>query len=355
MQINLHSYNVKGVNNLAVIFDTEWDSLTEFDDQLSAISHFQLHSEMLPFIGRHYPKTGILILGESHYLSNEESDKTKQLQNWYNRPTQDFSFKWPSNFDTRGVVHNYLIGRRSRASTMFSNPANVLIKAWGLKEVNDSEAFTGFAFFNYFQRPASDSGSSISLTNEDEERAATILSQIMSILKPSKVVFLSKKAFDSYRRQKGEVDDKLIEYVYHPTSPYWNKEGGGEKLFGIFSSSSMRRYYGFSSNGSLTLEKANQVLSSRPYRFIQNNQRRFYDGTVTYRIYQDSDDSSSVNEVAWYYADGNRKFGIGYVVRSKIMWVWDDNAKWYMDETAIRNHHRLAELYQDVQRMISLL
>ncbi len=338
---------------MAVIFDTEWDSLTEFDDQLSAIPHFQLHPEMLPFIGRHYPETGILILGESHYLSNKESDETKQLRDWYNHPTQDFLFECPSNFDTRGVVHNYLIGRRSKAYAMFSNPAKVLIEAWGLTEVNDSEAFTAFAFFNYFQRPASYSGSSISLTNEDEEQSASILSQIMSILKPSKVVFLSKKAFDSYRRQKGEVGDNLIEYVYHPTSSYWNEEGGGKKLFGIFSS--MRRYNGFSSNGSLTFEKANQVLSSSPYRFIQKRQRRFCDGTVTYRIYQDSDDSASVCEVAWYYADGNRKYGIGYVVRSKVMWVWDYNTKSYMDETAIKNHHRLAELYQDVQRMISLL
>lgn len=344
---------MKGEKNLAVIFDTEWNSLTEFDDQLSAISHFQLHPEMLPFIGRHYPKTGILILGESHYLSSEESEEAKRLWDWYNRPTQDFSFKWSSNFDTRGVVHNYLIGWRSKAYTMFSNPAKALIEAWGLTEVNDSEAFTAFAFFNYFQRPASCSGSSISLTTEDEERAASILSQIMSILKPSKVIFLSKKAFDSYRRQKGEVDDKLIEYVYHPTSSYWNEEGGDKKLFGIFSS--MRRYDGFSSDGSLPFEKANQVLSSSPYRFIQKRQRRFCDGAVTYRIYQDSDDAASVREVAWYYADGNRRFGIGYVVRSKTMWVWDYNAKWYMDETTIRNHHRLAELYQDVQRMISLL
>ena len=33
----------------------------------------------------------------------------------------------------------------------------------------------------------------------------------------------------------------------------------------------------------------------------------------------------------------------------------EKEAKKDMDETAIRNHHRLAELYQDVQRMISLL
>lgn len=338
---------------MAIIFDKEWDSLTGFDNQLSAIPHYQLHPEMLPFIGRHYPETRILLLGESHYLSNEESEVTKQMRDWYKRSTQDFSFKWPSNFDTRGVVHNYLTGWRSKASTMFSNPAKALIEAWGLTEVNDGEAFTAFAFFNYFQRPAAYSGSSISPTIEDEEQAASILPQVIKILKPNKVIFLSKKAFDSYCRQAGDVDSSLIDYVYHPTSSYWNVEDGGKKLLGLFSS--MRRYDGFSLNGSLTLEKANQVMSSSPYRFIQKRQRRFYDGTVTYRIYMDSNDPSNVSEIAWYYADGNKRFGMGYVVRSKIMWVWDYDTKRYMDEKAIKNHSRLMELYQDVRRMISLL
>ncbi len=338
---------------MAVILDKEWVSLTEFDDQLSSISHYQLHPEMLPFIGRHYPETRILVLGESHYLSNEESEEKKQLQDWYKRPTQDFSLKWPSNLDTRGVVHNYLIGWRTKASTMFSNPAKALIDAWGLKEVNDSEAFTAFAFFNYFQRPASYSGSSISLTNEDEVQAASILPQVIKILKPNKVVFLSKKAFDSYCRQEGNVDCSLIDYVYHPTSKYWNEEDGRKKLLRIFTT--MRRYDGFFPNGSLTLEKVNELLPSSPYRFIQKRQRRFCDGIVTYRIYQDSNNLDYVSEIAWYYAADGRRFGIGYVVQPKILWVWDYDAGWYMDDIGIKKHPHLMELYQDVQRMISLL
>ena len=349
----LVSEHHKGGNDLAVIFDKEWDSLTGFDNQLSAIPHYQIHPEMLPFIGRHYPETRILILGESHYLSNEESEETKQMRDWYKRPTQDFSFKWPSNFDTRGVVHNYLTGWRSKASTMFSKPAKALIEAWGLKDVNDSEAFTGFAFFNYFQRPASYSGSSISLTKEDEEQAASILSQLIKILKPNKVVFLSKKAFNSYYRQVREVDSNLIEYVYHPTSSYWNDEDGGKQLCGILSS--MKRYGGFSANGFLTLERANQMLSSSSYWFIQKGQKRFHSGIITYRIYQDSNDPASVSEVAWYLVEDNKRFGIGYVVQSKILWIWDYNNKRYMDDTDIKKHPKLIELYQDVQRLIFLL
>ena len=252
---------------MALIFEREWDSLSGFDNQLKSIRHYQLHPEMLPFIGRHYPSTKILMLGESHYLSDEESSETKKLQDWYNRSTQDYAFKCAANFDTRVVVHNYLVGCRSKAYTMFRNPTLALIEGWKLKEVNNSEAFTGFAFFNYFQRPASDSGDSISQTPEDEEQSYNILTEIIAILRPKKVVFLSKKSYDSYCGQAGEVDHDFIDYVYHPTSSYWNKENGRKKLCAIFSS--MKRYNGFLTNGYLNRETTSQVLSTAPYRLIQ--------------------------------------------------------------------------------------
>ena len=68
---------------MAEIFEKEWYSLTDYDSELKKIRHYQLHPEMLPYIGRHYPQTRILILGESHYLSEKEPIDVKHLEEWY--------------------------------------------------------------------------------------------------------------------------------------------------------------------------------------------------------------------------------------------------------------------------------
>ena len=338
---------------MAEIFDKEWDSLTRYDEELMKIRHYQLHPEMLPYIGRHYPNTGILVLGESHYLSNEESDETRRMQGWYDRTTQSGSFKHPRNFYTRGVVRTYLTERRYKSSSMFSNPAKALIDGWGLECVNDSEAFTAFAFFNYFQRPASSSGASISLNAEDEVQACAILSRVLGILQPQKVIFLSKKAFNSYSRLAGTVDRDLIDYVYHPTSKYWNYADGGEKL--RLSFRAMTPYAGLARNGSLKLNNAKQLLAKTPYLELEKKQHRFRDGIVTYRIYLDEDDGTSVKEIAWYLKEAGRRFGIGYLVQSRILWAWDYSAECFFNPGIIESATNLSELYRDILHLISSL
>ena len=245
---------------MAVIFDKEWDSLTEYDDDFIKIKHFQLHPEMLPFVGRNYQQIRVLLLGESHYLSNDETDEVKMLKDWYDRPTTDYPFDYPRNFFTRGVIRNYLIGSRTRSYTMFSRPANLLIDSWNLKNVNDSEAFTAFSFFNYFQRPASNSGSTIELTDEDEMQAYAIYRRVLEILKPERVIFLSKKAYNSYEKKADSSEFDLTDFVYHPTCSHWYKEDGTVKLQRLFSE--MDVFEGFIPNGYLPLDKAEEIMET---------------------------------------------------------------------------------------------
>ncbi len=337
---------------MAVILNQEWYSISNYDDKLRLIHHYQLHPEMLPFIGKHYPNSKIIILGESHYLSNDELPETKALQNWYNQPTSNYKFKYPTNFDTRKVVHNYLIGHRTKAYTMFSNPAKALINGWNLKNVNDSEAFTAFTFFNYFQRPANISGNSISLNLDDEKQAAAIFSKVVDILKPTKVIFLSKKAFNSYCRQTGTINNELVDFVYHPTCPYWNSDNGDEKLFNIFSS--LNPYKGFNINGTLHKDKTADILAET-YQKIEKHQKRFRNDSITYRIYTESSNSDMVCEIVWYLTDKNKRFGIGYVIKTRNLWIWDYSIKQYISDEEIRNYPKLVELYMNVLRLINQL
>ena len=66
---------------MAQIFEKEWESIVDYDEQLKNVSHYRVHPEMMPFIGRNYPKTRILILGESHYVCPE--DREMISDEWY--------------------------------------------------------------------------------------------------------------------------------------------------------------------------------------------------------------------------------------------------------------------------------
>jgi len=331
-----------------VIMDQEWNSLTDYDDALKQIEHYQLHETMLPFIGRHYPNTRILILGESHYLSNEESNETKKLKEWYSRPTAAYSFRWPDNFNTRHVVRNYLTGHRSKAHTMFSNPAKALINAWNLENVNDSEAFTAFAFMNYFQRPAVSSGETISLTADDETRAFHHLNKVIEIINPALVMFLSKKAGDSYKNVAGNTPDPRIACTSHPTTKYWNDAQGKDEAIRQFSS--LNRYAGFSLNGQLTIGEAKLALNK--YRIIEKHHKRFFNGEITVSIYPASN-SNYVSEIVWHVVDQGTKLGIGYVVDKKLLWIWDYTAEKFLGAEALSECEKLGQLYNEACQIIS--
>lgn len=88
-----------------------------------------------------------------------------------------------------------------------------MIDSWYPKNVNESEAFTAFAFYNYFQRPASNSGSLIELTDEDEMQAYAVYQRVVESLKPNRFIFLSKKAYNSYKKNADHVGCELIECI----------------------------------------------------------------------------------------------------------------------------------------------
>ncbi len=337
---------------MAEIRNKDFDSLEIFDGKLKEIKHYHLHPEMLPFVGRHYQRTRILILGESHYLSEEETKETKQMLDWYKKSTNDFSFKHRGYFHTRGVVNSYLIGWRSKAHTMFSNPANALIESWDLVDVNNSEAFTAFAFFNYFQRPSAQFGETIELEKKDEEESAKILDLVLKILDPCKVIFLSKKAYDSYIEYKKSVDRELIYYVVHPTCPHWYKADGCEKLIRIFSDVEHR--CDFKSNKPLESKKLERIMNDTSYRIIQKRQRRFNEDYVTCRIYTDGVNQDIVNEVAWYIMDEGKKYGIGYVANTGFLWVWDYEYEWYLTDSDLKKSVKLEKLYNEVYHLIEM-
>ena len=329
------------------IMKQEWNSLTIYDEELLQLEHYRHHPTMLPFIGRHYPETQILLVGESHYLDPDENEDAKIMENWYHMPTEHYKFKYPDNINTRKVIHNYLTLRRSKAHSMFRNPAKALIEAWELDDVNDSEAFTAFAFMNYFQRPEASSGKSINLIEGDETKSFENLNSVIEILDPAIVLFLSKKAFDSYKNcVKGRIDSRIT-YVSHPTSEYWNKSNGKEEAIRRFKE--IQRFSDFSLNGHLPSDTA--IAALRNYHIIEKHHKRFIDDEITVSIYPDTN-SNAISEVVWHIVDQDIKLGIGYIVERKLIWIWDYTNKVYLNEDDLARIPRLGNLYCDVQAII---
>ena len=336
------------------IMDREWNSLTDYDVELNQISVYKKHPTLLPFIGRHYGNTRILLLGESHYLDSSESKESKEMKDWYNRTTEEYGFMYPENLNTRLVVNNYLNGRRSKAHSMFRNPAKALIKAWDLNDVNDSEVFTAFAFMNYFQRPEADSGKSICLTKEDKTEAYETLNKVINTIKPRLVLFLSQKAYWCYEELTKNKIDERIQYVYHPTSKYWNEQRGKAKAVDCFKH--IKAYTGFSLNGHLLDKDVRLALKEKKHQIIELHHKRFFENAVTVSIYPDSE-KGYVSEIVWHVIDGNTKLGIGYVVEKKTLWIWDytkENAH-YLSKEETKNYRKLNKLYYDVIEVIKSL
>ncbi len=202
-----------------------------FDNALSLIEHFRLHPELLPFVGSHYEKYRILLVGESHYLPENTAVKAASFAQWYETTTPaEFSTKDLAQMHTRNILQSYFDGNHQGGRSMFHRPAYVIYEALGEKnaELDYHQFFQYYSFFNYFQRPELVSGASIRYTKQDEEQAYTIAVQIFEALQPELIVFLSKKAYRSFynHHQNAREWTDRIDYTVHPSCPWWNRNDG---------------------------------------------------------------------------------------------------------------------------------
>lgn len=339
---------------MAVIND--WKSSKAFDNELSKIEHYseKHHPEMLPFIGSHYCKTGILLVGESHFYEyndrNDQGNEKKYVEElWYLKPTPEV-FSYKGNFNTREVIHNFLIHRRTKAHSMFRNPAQCVIDAYRLNHVSDSEAFNAFAFMNYFQRPALDAHQSIDYNREDAECAFSTFGSVCKVIRPKRVVFLSKKAYECFKSCCDEKSFSIpVDYVYHPTCRYWNKEDGKEKLKKLISLN--KENIDFAKYQYYSKEEIKSI-SPGDFVFIAPKQKRFIRNQITMRLYENLE---GVYEFAVHILVDENKVGIGYNIESQSVWIWNYDKKEYIDTNDLGKYKGLNELFLSFSELIEKL
>ena len=330
----------------------KWESSKKYDNELLKIEHYEIHPEMLPFVGSHYDNARVLLVGESHYCSRNitEEDKEYVENHWYDKKAPD-SFHDNLNFDTRFVLHNFLSLKRSRAHSMFRNPAKAIIEALELENVSDSEAFNICAFMNYFQKPAIEEGASINFTDEDEQIAYNVLTDVRNVLEPKVIIFLSDKALKSFSKieeREKVFGEYLTDGVSHPTCPHWYKENGKGKFTKL-----IKERVDCSVVPSYNTYKLKAITDKMPssFKYIERG-NRFFNESITLRTYGKKD---CVKEIVVHTKRNSRKTGVGYVAKHQFIWIWDYDEKKYIDEEEIDNYPGLREMYDEFIKYIKAL
>lgn len=211
----------------------------EFDNLFNQIEHYHKFPAMRPFIGKHYGLNGsikLLLIAESNYLP-EESTIHQKANFWYNSEQKDLNkeeIKWINcrelcQCDWKPDGH------------MIYRELNKVLSEYFNTNLRDEKAISNVAFMNGFQRPSPKSGDSIKpyLTDIDKTISAAVISQVISVINPDLVIFVSKLAWDSLRwRLKIEDKNIVLDYTCHPATGglYWNRKDykhGKEKLRSI--------------------------------------------------------------------------------------------------------------------------
>lgn len=201
------------------------ESTDFFDEKLSEIEHYQKFPAMLPYIGQNYGKNNsikLMIIAESHYFP-PKSTISKNPENWYKSTQSDLSKEEIAWINTR----NILKGNWEPAGHMIFRELNARMSKF--MDVKDFRAMTNIAFMNGFQRPAPEAGVSIRNFCKpiDYEIGATTIFEVVNILEPDLVIFVSKLSWEKLRWKipKSELDIKY-DFVCHPGTGgrYWHNK-----------------------------------------------------------------------------------------------------------------------------------
>ena len=200
----------------------------KYDKKLKKIQFYKQYDQYLPFIGDDYSKDRILLLGESHFFA-KKNKKITCHEVWYKNDKtalDDDQIRWTN---TRLVVENFKETTSRRAMFYKIDTA--------LRETNYDDGIQNIAFMNAFQRPASGKGEGIEAESVDIKQSAKVINQVIGIIKPKILCFVSRKAYKKLSK-KLNFDQTLIHSVVHPTCYWWHRKtlkgtNGKEEFFKV--------------------------------------------------------------------------------------------------------------------------
>lgn len=209
------------------------DQYKKYDVELLKNNFLEKHSECLPFVGELYEKNGLLLIGESHYVHQDDICFVDR-EDFY-----DISYDTLENgnhgykdwINTRNVFESRAYGGYD-FKKFFSNPTTEMAKLIYHTNAPSKDqkiaSMQYYAFMNYFKRPAYDKGKTIQgLSEKDYQYAYDISKYIIEVLNPKLIIFISKKAYNAF--YESDLDSNLrlkytLKCVSHPSSRWWNRK-----------------------------------------------------------------------------------------------------------------------------------
>ncbi len=140
---------------------------------------------------------------------------------------------WVINyFNTRKniffIEEPYFTKEQKPISKVLNSYKNIRKEITNHLDLIDQEiVFSNLVYFNYFQRPAFNSGKSIIKTKLDQDIAFNNIKTLIKILKPDKIVFASKLAFNVFlesARNNNFETSVQFDFIPHASCSWWNRK-----------------------------------------------------------------------------------------------------------------------------------
>lgn len=231
-------------------------SSTRFDRELNEIAFFKTHEYLLPFVGNKYREGGVLHIGASHYFKLNDIEEAQRkiaeqiLNEWFDtsdkaveerktflntyRKSITGKYTHKSTFgawvNTRGIIEAFVENKyRESNRAIYREFLKAAYNKNSSEELKDTEGYAPFAYMNFFQKPARNTGT------EPDDCSCEIVAQVIEKLRPKYIIVTSAiagKQFqkclsavsESARHLRAAVPDCEIRYYPHPSAfGYWKK------------------------------------------------------------------------------------------------------------------------------------
>jgi hypothetical protein len=207
-------------------------SSEKFDSLLQEIDHYKSYPNMKPFIGEQYEAPNhrkLLLIGESFYFPKSTSIHLN-ADTWYSGKQSDLTKEASSEQESPLM---FWINCRGLLQCSWKAPGHKIYSELNnrLKEVlptSDQRAVSNIAYMNAFQRPAIEKDSiKNSIKDIDIEVAIKTINDVLKIIKPEIVIFVSKFSWDTLKSKLTYDKSKTeLHFVCHPATGglWWNKK-----------------------------------------------------------------------------------------------------------------------------------
>lgn len=228
-------------------FDRELNEMkkssTRFDRELNEIAFFKTHEYLLPFVGNKYREGGVLHIGASHYFKLNDIEEAQReiaekiLDKWFDtsdkaveeRKTflktdrESITGKDTSKFvawvNTRGIIEAFVENKyRESNRAIYREFLKAAYNKNSSGELKDTEGYAPFAYMNFFQKPARNTGT------EPDDCSYKIVAQVIEKLRPKYIIVTSAIAGKQFQKRLSAVPDCEIRYYPHPSAfRYWKE------------------------------------------------------------------------------------------------------------------------------------